>query len=103
MYGLLECSPIREVDPPLCKRWRSAVDGGAEVPPKLEVRIFDTKEPTSDHHGRGIGLALVSRSVARRGGTIAVTERVGGGAVFTVLLPPGSPAPGETAGRAAAR
>ena len=71
-------------------------DDGPGVPPELDVRIFDTgvttKVPTSDHHGRGIGLALVSRIVARRGGTVTVTERTGGGAVFTVLLPPVSPA-----------
>ncbi len=82
-------------------------DDGPGVPPELDDRIFDTgvttKVPTSDHHGRGIGLALVSRIVTRRGGTITVTERPGGGAVFTVMLPPVSPAPGETAGRAATR
>ena len=66
-------------------------DDGPGVSPELRGRIFETgitsKAPTADHHGRGIGLALVSRIVARRAGAIEVSERPGGGAVFTVRLP----------------
>ena len=65
------------------------------MPPELRERIFETgvttKAPTSDHHGRGIGLALVSRIVARRAGDITVDDRPGGGAVFTVRLPAATP------------
>lgn len=80
---------------------RGTLDGGAEiqvsddgpgVPAELRDRIFDTgvttKTPTSDHHGRGIGLALVSRIVARRAGSISVSDAASGGSVFTVRLPP---------------
>jgi two-component system CitB family sensor kinase len=68
-------------------------DDGPGVPPEIRARIFDTgvttKAPSTDHHGRGIGLALVSRIVARRRGTITVSERAGGGSVFSVTLPAG--------------
>jgi two-component system CitB family sensor kinase len=68
-------------------------DDGPGVPAEIRARIFDTgvttKAPSTDHHGRGIGLALVSRIVARRRGTITVSERAGGGSVFSVTLPAG--------------
>ena len=66
-------------------------DDGPGVPAELRGRIFETgvttKAPTADHHGRGIGLALVARIVARRAGAITVVDRPGGGAIFTVRLP----------------
>jgi len=90
-------------------RLRATDDGGVEirvaddgpgVPPELRERIFDTgvttKTPTDDHHGRGIGLALVSRIVRRRGGAIDLADGPAGGSVFTVTLPP---APGAAADR----
>jgi len=67
-------------------------DDGPGVPLDQREQIFtvgaSTKAPTPDHHGRGIGLALVSRVVSRRGGRAQVTDRPGGGAVFAVVLPP---------------
>ncbi len=75
-------------------------DDGPGVPAELRAHIFETgvttKAPTLDHHGRGIGLALVSRIVARRDGRISIVDRPGGGAVFTVLLP-SSTTPHESA------
>lgn len=69
-------------------------DDGPGVPAHLRESIFETgvttKAPTSDHHGRGIGLALVSRIVARRAGDITIEDRPEGGAVFTVRLPAAS-------------
>ena len=38
-------------------------------------------------HGRGIGLALVSRVVTRRSGQVAITDSELGGASFDVWLP----------------
>jgi two-component system CitB family sensor kinase len=77
-------------------------DDGPGVPTQLRERIFDTgvttKAPTDDHHGRGIGLALVARIVRRRGGTITVTDGSAGGSVFTVSLPPQQPVPGRRRG-----
>jgi signal transduction histidine kinase len=37
-------------------------------------------------NGAGLGLAIVSRIVEAHGGTIAVTDHIGGGAVFSVSL-----------------
>ncbi len=69
-------------------------DDGPGVPAVDRERIFrlgvSTRAAADDHRGRGIGLALVSRIVARRGGSVAVGERPGGGAVFTVTLPAGA-------------
>ncbi|MDQ4489833.1 sensor histidine kinase [Sinomonas sp. ASV486] len=44
---------------------------------------YSTKPQTG--HGRGLGLALVKRSVERLGGSLTVSRRAG--AVFTVVLP----------------
>ncbi len=67
-------------------------DDGPGVPVEQRRHIFDvgvsTKATTDDGDAHGIGLALIARIVTRRGGSVAVTERSGGGAVFTVHLPP---------------
>ena len=80
-------------------------DDGPGVAKRSADRIFElgvsTKTAIDEHQGRGIGLALVARIVARRGGTIAVDDQPGGGAVFGVQLPSSafagsSSAPGPT-------
>ena len=66
-------------------------DDGPGVPAGSRERIFQlgvsTKSASDPDQGRGIGLALVSRIVARRGGSVMVEDRPGGGAVFTTVLP----------------
>lgn len=78
-------------------------DDGPGVPLDERDRIFtagsSSKTATTDHHGQGIGLALVSRVVQRRRGWVSVEDRPGGGAVFAVHLPP--VAAGAAAGSAA--
>ncbi|MFI9804711.1 sensor histidine kinase [Streptomyces sp. NPDC052301] len=63
-------------------------DNGPGVPPDARPHVFiegwSTKEP---HHGRGVGLAQVRRIADQYDGTVALDERAGGGAVFTVRLP----------------
>jgi two-component system CitB family sensor kinase len=53
--------------------------------------VFDvgvtTKGRPDGNHGRGIGLALVARIAARRGGTATVTDSPAGGARVSVRLP----------------
>ncbi len=68
-------------------------DNGPGVPPAAAQRIFaDGFTTKSDGKSvtRGLGLALVRQAVARRGGTIEVSND--GGAVFTVFLPAPKPA-----------
>ena len=65
-------------------------DNGPGVPPGRRRWIFVEGASTKRHTGaghRGLGLALVSDVLRERGGTVAVTERPGGGAQFTVRLP----------------
>ena len=65
-------------------------DNGPGVPPRLRRWIFADGASTKrrpDAGPRGLGLALIQEIVERRGGSATVTERPGGGAVFTVRLP----------------
>ena len=64
-------------------------DTGPGVPPHLRDSIFArgvTSKPEVAG-GRGIGLALVRMVTAQHGGSVGVSDRPGGGAVFTVRLP----------------
>ncbi len=62
-------------------------DAGPGVPAEDRERIF---EPffTRRTSGTGLGLAVAKRVVDLHGGTIAVADAPGGGAVFRVELPP---------------
>ncbi|HEX2150409.1 MAG TPA: HAMP domain-containing sensor histidine kinase [Stellaceae bacterium] len=71
-------------------RWSNEVaDAGPGVPEAVRDKIF---EPfwSSDPSGTrsGIGLTIVSRIAERYGGDVAVVERPGGGALFTLRFPP---------------
>jgi two-component system CitB family sensor kinase len=82
--GLVEVS-LDVVDGELRIRVR---DTGAGIDPALTEEIFRDGFTTKVAAGaarRGLGLALVSQEVRRRGGRIAVDND--GGAVFTVSLP----------------
>ena len=60
-------------------------DDGPGVPPELAQRIFDPFY-TSKDTGTGLGLAIVHRVAEAHGGSVKVTARQGGGAVFTLSL-----------------
>lgn len=75
-------------------------DNGPGLPADAHEAVF-TRGWTTKGTG-GIGLALVRQAVRRGGGTIRADERPGGGARFTVRLPPQSPAVPED-GEAPAR
>jgi two-component system, CitB family, sensor kinase len=67
-------------------------DDGPGVAEEDRDRIFDvgvtTKSTADGNHGRGIGLALVARIAARRGGTATVSASPHGGARVEVWLRP---------------
>lgn len=63
-------------------------DDGPGIPAPDRERVFESGWSTKpDDRARGIGLALVGRLVARRGGSVEVGESADGGARFEVLLP----------------
>jgi two-component system, CitB family, sensor kinase len=61
-------------------------DDGPGVPAADRERIFRSGYSTSGADARGLGLALVSRIVARRGGSVEVDESSLGGASFSVSM-----------------
>jgi signal transduction histidine kinase len=67
-------------------------DRGPGVSPENRSRIFERfvrLENARAHHpeGSGLGLAIVEQVVQAHGGSVEVSDREGGGAVFRVLLP----------------
>ena len=63
-------------------------DDGPGVPPEVIARIFDpffTTKPAGV--GTGLGLSILCGIVHQHGGEVAVENRAGGGAVFTLELP----------------
>jgi nitrogen fixation/metabolism regulation signal transduction histidine kinase len=61
-------------------------DRGPGVPPDRRRRIFEPNVTTKSG-GMGLGLAIVESTIRAHGGTIAVADRDGGGAVFEFWLP----------------
>jgi signal transduction histidine kinase len=74
------------------------LDRGPGVPPELKARLFERfwrarrKERSSVGAGAGLGLSIVARIAEELGGAVAVEDRPGGGAVFSIALRPVSPA-----------
>jgi signal transduction histidine kinase len=65
-------------------------DDGPGVAPRDRERIFEPYVRVGDEAragGLGLGLAICRRLVEAHGGTIAVSDRPGGGARFTFTLP----------------
>jgi two-component system CitB family sensor kinase len=62
-------------------------DTGPGIPPELREEVFVRGFTSKADAGHGLGLALVAQIVRRHGGTIAVSEADGGGAVFDVHIP----------------
>lgn len=64
-------------------------DNGPGIPLDKRQWIFTTGASTkqrADGPDRGLGLAIVRKVTAARGGTVAVSDRAGGGAVVTGRL-----------------
>jgi signal transduction histidine kinase len=64
-------------------------DDGPGVRPADRSRVFDRfwRAPDAPAGGSGLGLAIAAWIVDRHAGSIAVTDRPGGGARFEVSLP----------------
>ena len=80
----------------LCREKENAVltvaDSGIGIPEEDKPKIFDRfyrvdKARSREAGGTGLGLSIVRDTVVSNGGTIAVSDRPGGGTVFTVQLP----------------
>lgn len=75
------------------------IDHGAGIPEHERGNLFERFSRGSTGKGSvtgtGLGLAIARRIVGILGGTIEVTDTLGGGATFTILLPgaTGSPPP----------
>ena len=61
-------------------------DQGPGVPPELRLRIFEPFFSTKGDRPGGLGLTISRRIVEESGGSVAVDERPGGGAIFRVRL-----------------
>jgi len=88
----------------------AVADSGPGVPDAAKAAIFENFtridvariDGRAGQGGTGLGLAIVQRLAAAMGGTVAVGDRPGGGAVFTVAIPLGRavlPAPVAAARR----
>jgi two-component system sensor histidine kinase KdpD len=69
-------------------------DRGPGIPAGEEAKLFDKfyrLQREAAQSGVGLGLAICKAIVAAHGGTISVTNRIGGGAVFRFELPAGEP------------
>jgi two-component system NtrC family sensor kinase len=70
----------------------TVADNGPGIPDHLRARVFEpyfTTKPTGV--GTGVGLAVSLGIVEAHGGTLTVACPMEGGAMFTILLPVGSP------------
>lgn len=72
-------------------------DNGPGVPEKMRQAVFERFRQVEGgaqrrYGGTGLGLAIVKDFVELHGGTVDVTEAVGGGALFVIRLPLRAPA-----------
>ena len=79
-------------------------DRGPGIPAGERAHVFDRFYRGAAARGRpgsGLGLAIVRQVAETHGGSIAVEEAPGGGALFRLALTPVGPRPGERDGSGA--
>jgi two-component system sensor histidine kinase KdpD len=71
--------------------WIEVADRGPGLPAGMEEQIFERFRRGAPGAASGVGLGLaIARAIARaHAGTLVARNRSGGGAVFTLTLPPG--------------
>lgn len=71
----------------------TVVDRGPGLPPDSLTRIFDKfyRVPGAPAGGTGLGLSIVKGFVEVQGGQIHAENRAGGGAAFSITMPPDEP------------
>jgi len=67
----------------------TVADNGPGVPDENKAKIFNTFFSTKGSRGTGLGLAVTQKIVHEHGGTIAVEDAPGGGALFRMVIPSG--------------
>ena len=69
----------------------SVQDDGPGIAPEIRDRLFTPYVTTKGSRGTGLGLAMAHRIVVEHGGRIEARDAEGGGAVFVIRLPAGTP------------
>lgn len=87
-HGVVELQCRREGDNAVI----TIADDGLGIAPDQRERVFDRfvrldASRARDAGGSGLGLAIVTEIVAAHRGTVTISDRIGGGACFTVTLP----------------
>jgi signal transduction histidine kinase len=62
-------------------------DNGPGFDPEVLQRLFDRRVKGRDSNGHGLGLAFVDAVARAHGGTVAASNREGGGARIVITLP----------------
>ena len=68
----------------------TVADSGPGIKPDVMEKMFNPFYTTKET-GVGLGLAIVHRAIECQGGTITASNRRGGGALFTILMPAPEP------------
>jgi len=64
------------------------MDRGPGVPEETKAHLFEKfNQERTDNEGFGLGLAIASAAMRVHGGTTSMTDRPGGGSIFTLQVP----------------
>jgi signal transduction histidine kinase len=66
-------------------------DQGPGIPPEAAAQVFTRFWRSGRRGGSGLGLYVVKGLLEAHGGTVTLSPAPGGGALFTLLIPAGSP------------
>jgi two-component system, OmpR family, sensor kinase len=80
-------------------------DRGPGIPPKSRERVFERFARLDPRRtgGTGLGLSIVAAIAAAHDGSVTITDRPGGGAVFCLSIPLRRPVPAQLGGAQSAQ